>query len=281
MAGGFSGCSFIQKVDTFLGKNHIVPPAPTYQTHLYSGPHQQKLTYYLYPPRNYDSQRRYPLVLLLPGGGESSQAGNTPAQNKELLMKQHYVQVWGQGLKGQPDKSIQTYWPCFVVVPQVPYPASWMTISSHVGPHKLPAQPTPWEQMAKNIVDQLCHTYASINTKRLYITGISTGAYATWEMIEYWPHEFAAAAPVAGGGDPSLAARIAHLPIWAFQGAEDYVVPISASRSMITSITSAGGHPRYTEVPHQKHEIWDIVYAFPPSSTASNSLFPWLFSQST
>ena len=37
------------------------------------------------------------------------------------------------------------------------------------------------------------------------------GGYGTWEAIERWPDYFAAAAPIAGAGDPSKASVLTHL----------------------------------------------------------------------
>ncbi len=70
------------------------------------------------------------------------------------------------------------------------------------------------------------------------------------------PDLFAAAAPIAGAGNPSKAALIKDLPIWAFHGSADPVVPVSGSRDMIAALRAAGGHPRYTEFAGVGHGVW-------------------------
>ena len=111
-----------------------------------------------------------------------------------------------------------------------------------------------------------------IDPDRVYVTGISMGGFATWEAMIRHPENFAASIPVCGGGDVTFADRIKHIPVWAFHGAEDPVVPVICSQSMIEKLEQVGGHPRYTEYPGVGHNSWDRAYAEP-------ELLSWLFSQ--
>ncbi|HEV7234704.1 MAG TPA: prolyl oligopeptidase family serine peptidase [Ktedonobacteraceae bacterium] len=133
--------------------------------------------------------------------------------------------------------------------------------------------------MAKEIVDALQKEYQGIDSNRLYITGLSLGGYGVWDAIERWPSYFAAAIPIAGAGDPSKAAVLKDLPIWAFHGSADTTVPASGSRDMIATIKAAGGHPLYTEYPGAGHEIWDFVYATTGTAQHTPGVLSWLFSQ--
>ena len=133
-------------------------------------------------------------------------------------------------------------------------------------------------------MDSLQRHFTGIDANRLYITGISLGAFGTWDAIERWPNYFAAAVPVSGAGDPSKAAVLKSMPIWAFHGSEDPTVPVSGSRDMIAAIKAAGGHPRYTELAGAPHEIWPFVYSYPyPGGTNLSyritGMYTWLFSQ--
>src|SRR4029077_17397905 len=74
------------------------------------------------------------------------------------------------------------------------------------------------------------------------------------------------------GGDVSFADQIKRIPVWAFHGAEDPVVPVKCSRLMIEILNKVGGNPRYTEYPGVGHNSWDRAYAEP-------ELLSWLFSQ--
>jgi len=231
-----------------------------------------QMTYYLFIPINRNPQKKYPLVLLLHGGDERANVNNPPDQNRNVLLNQDYVKVWGPGIPGQSTPGVQTQYPTFVVVPQVDNPQHWVDVPTSQGSYTLAAHPTDSLRMAKEIVDALLKQYPGIDPYRLYITGLSMGGYGTWDAIERWPDYFAAAAPLAGAGDPSKATRLVNLPIWAFHGSGDGGVPVSGSRDMVQAIKFAGGHPRYTEYASAGHEIWAQVYSTP-------AFFSWLFSQ--
>ena len=96
---------------------------------------------------------------------------------------------------------------------------------------------------------------------------------------ERWPNYWAAAAPIAGGGDPSKAPRLVNLPIWAFHGAVDTAVPPAGSRDMINAIRKAGGNPRYTEYAGQGHGVWEIPYTILGKPSPTPDFFAWLFAQ--
>ncbi len=236
-----------------------------YLTRTYTDARGVSMTYYLFVPRYYNPQKRYPLVLLLHGGGERAAAKNTPEQSRSLLLDQPYVQVWDSA-------TVQDQWPSFIVVPQVAGTNRWVNVPAAQGSYQMAPQPTNSLRLAKAIVDSLQQEYRGIDPKRLYITGLSMGGYGVWDAIERWPSYFAAAAPVAGAGDPSRAATLTNLPIWDFHGTADTVVPVSGSRDMIQAIRAAGGNPLYTEYPQAGHAIWMQVYTSP-------AFLSWLFAQ--
>jgi predicted peptidase len=247
-------------------------PLPTttgYLTEVYTDPSGNSMTYYVHVPSDYNprAQARYPIVLLLHGVGEDAHPTFTPEQNRNAILSHPYVQAWTSA-------AIQAQWPSFVVVPQIMAPNRWVDVPGPQGDYSLAPQPTESLAMANAILTLVERTYTRIDGRRVYITGISMGAYGVWDAIERWPQEFAAAAPVAGGGSLAGAAQLIHLPLWAFHRANDTSVPVAASRDMIAAIKSAGGAPCYTEVPGTDHDIWMIVYG-------ESSFMQWLFAQGT
>ena len=76
------------------------------------------------------------------------------------------------------------------------------------------------------LVDHVAQSY-HIDPDRVYVTGYSMGGAGTWDLAVAAPERFAAIAPLARGGDESQAERLMDLPIWAFHGAVDEVVPLS------------------------------------------------------
>ena len=239
----------------------------------------RSITYYFYVPKNYNPHQKYPLVLLLHGHGERSSTSYSEAKNENNIVGQTFVQVWGPDYTAPFNPQVQQHWPSFIVVPQLTNKQQWANRPSNKGSYTQTAQPSLQLLLAKELVDALQHDYSGIDAQRLYITGLSLGGYGTWDAIERWPNYFAAAAPIAGAGDPSKAAQLIHLPIWAFHGSADKSVPVSGSRDMIKAIKAAGGHPNYTEFPNATHSVWWRVYSATGTSQHVNGFYNWLYTQ--
>jgi predicted peptidase len=207
---------------------------------------------------DYDTLRKYPLVIFLHGSGERG-------KDNEAQLK------WG--VKNfATDKNMKMY-PAFVIAPQCPANDGWSNFSESKINSVLVLKKSPTKPMELVIalVYELTKKFP-IDPKRIYITGLSMGGYGTFDAIERYPNLFAAAVPVCGGGDVSLASSIKHIPIWIFHGAEDSVVPAAFSRNMVEALTKAGAHPGYTQYPEVGHFSWIAAYNDP-------LLMAWLFRQ--
>lgn len=112
-----------------------------------------------------------------------------------------------------------------------------------------------------------------VDPARAYMTGLSMGGYGTWEFATRNPNKLAAIAPICGGGTPTKAAALKNLPIWAFHGADDDVVPVGESLDMIQAIRELGGDPELTVYLDTKHDSWTKTYA-------KDELFEWFLSHS-
>jgi predicted peptidase len=55
---------------------------------------------------------------------------------------------------------------------------------------------------------------------------------------------------------------LSRVPIWAFHGAEDNVVPAARSRHMVSLVKKAGGTVRYKEFKDTGHNSWDQAYGY-------------------
>lgn len=131
----------------------------------------------------------------------------------------------------------------------------------------------PWQECWRPddlilLLDYLLGNYR-IDPDRVYLTGLSMGGYGTWACIAKHADRFAAAIPVCGGGNPTWGGSIGKLPVWAFHGEEDFVVPISRSAEMVDAVNAAGGNARLTQYPNVGHDSYTRTYANP-------EVFRWL-----
>ena len=193
--------------------------------------------YLLYLPPGYSTNPAtvWPLMIFLHGAGErGTNIEAVTAHGPPMLIEQGWD------------------YPCVVVSPQCAG-GSWSSFALEA------------------FIDDLLLTYR-IDPDRIYVTGLSMGGYATWDLAVRHPEMYAAVVPVCGAGNPSLAYRLRDLPLWAFHGALDPVVPVSGTLDMIEAIRKAGGNPLVTIYPDLGHDVWTVTYI-------NNGLYNWLFDQ--
>lgn len=181
--------------------------------------------YHIYYPESYDaSEEQWPLILFLHGAGER---GN----NLEKVKNQGLPKY----LKDKRD------FPFVVAYPQCP-------------------AYTYWDVPSLNRWFDEVLTKVRADTSRIYLTGISMGGYGTWHWAAHNPEKFAAIIPICGGGDVSKARHLAHMPIWAFHGAKDDIVPLSETLEMTKAVEAVGGKVALTIYPDLFHDSWTITY---------------------
>jgi predicted peptidase len=244
-----------------------VVPVGAFATRRYTDPIGESMTYYFYGPASFAPRQSYPLVLVLHGSGERGDPKHDPGQNRGALIDQEYVQALV-------SPATQRRWPCFVVAPQLLGDQRWVNAPSTDSSYKLAPRPNPSLALAVEIVLSLRERYPQIDGSRIYVEGISIGAFGTWEAAERWPQLFAAAIPMAGAGDPSAAAALRQVPVWAFQGGSDGNPPAEASRLMVQAVREEGGTACYTEYPGAGHDIWNTERPL-----NDPKVLAWLFAQ--
>jgi predicted peptidase len=112
----------------------------------------------------------------------------------------------------------------------------------------------------------------NIDPTRVYVTGLSMGGFGTWRLVAKYPERFAAAVPICGGGEfTDMAKSLRRVPIWAFHGKLDAVVPVSKSEEMVNAVRRAGGDVRLTIYPDVEHNSWKPTYDNP-------EVYKWLLS---
>jgi len=194
------------------------------------------------PAASAPSAPALPLVVFLHGAGE--RGNDNQAQLK-----------WGVPQFVSDER--QAAYPCFVVAPQCPKGGWWTSDDNHAA--------------VRDLVRDLIRSHP-IDARRVYITGLSMGGFATWQAISRDPELYAAAVPICGGGEVGEVGAAARVPIWAFHGGADEVVPPARSRELIGALEAAGGAPKYTEYAGVGHNSWSPAYATP-------ELFEWMFAQ--
>ena len=116
-----------------------------------------------------------------------------------------------------------------------------------------------------------------IDEKRVYLTGNDMGGNGVWAIGLRYPEYFAALAPVAGyyGWPPKVPENICDLkdvPVWAFHGGRDDIIPVEAEQGLVDALNACGGDAKFSVSREMKIDVLYKVYADP-------ELYEWLLSQ--
>lgn len=181
----------------------------------------------------------YPLVIYLHGRGGDVMTPEQPWDARSFSAEDNYRKR-----------------PCVIIAPQCPKEQSWSGANADGVVEII-------EDLRKNL---------SIDKNRIYLTGYSMGAYGTFHLLAQEPKLFAAAVPIAGGGNPNSVRDYKKVPLWVFHGAKDDIVKPEQSRRMVEALEDARAEVKYTEFPEGDHGISGRVYS-------DAAVHEWIFQQ--
>jgi lysophospholipase L1-like esterase/predicted esterase len=210
-------------------------------------------------PENLVEGEQYPLVLFLHGAGERG-------RDNELQLR-HFPE------RMVTDEYRKRY-NCFVLAPQCPKDEYWVYVDWS-DERSTPFAATPTSSMLGAIaaLEKVVSDHP-VDLDRIYLTGLSMGGYGTWDLATRHPGWFSAAAPICGGGDERMVAKLAGLPFSVWHGAADRVVPAGRSRTMVEALRELDAitNVEYHELEGVGHNSWTQAYG-------ENGCLDWLFEQ--
>ncbi len=195
------------------------------------------LRYRVYLPEEYSTlYKSWPLVLFLHGSGERG-------LDLKALERQ-----------GLPKLAAERSFPFILVAPQIPEGEVWD------------------EEPLTYLLDELETTLRWVDSNRIYLTGISMGAFGAWDLAVATPDRFAALLVISGGGNPVEVRQLKDVPIWIVHGRQDDVIPVSWSETLARRLERCGGNVKVTIHPDAGHDAWSRTYADP-------AVLEWLLAQ--
>ena len=196
----------------------------------------ESLPYIVRYPRNYQLRQKYPAILMLHGAGSRGTDPSTLLDNPALMLTLE-----------------QKEFPFVLIAPQC-HADTWFDL---------------FEQLKRFTSAMAQESF--VDADRFYLMGASMGGYCAWQLAMSMPELFAAMVPICGGGMYWNAARLKHLPIWAFHGGLDNTVKVEESIRMVEAVNKKGGNAKLTIYPENKHDAWTDTYSNP-------EVFAWLLS---
>jgi predicted peptidase len=195
------------------------------------------MRFWLYLPQGYlKSRQRWPLLVFLHGSGERGDDLEAVKRN------------------GPPQRIEQgEHYPCILVSPQLEADADW-------DPARLHALHAALQQVLR------------VDSRHISATGLSRGGHGVWDWAAAYPEDLAAIAPVCGYSDPAAVCRARLVPVRAYHGDADTVVPIESQQACVDALRACGGQAEFIIYPGVGHAAWIPAYEDP-------ALLPWLLAQ--
>lgn len=220
------------------------------------------IQYRILYPEKIKTGKKHPLVLFLHGAGERG------SDNKRQLT---------HGARLFLNEQNQKKYPAIVVFPQCPQGIMWTNRQKHKNENgewlfDFPIdKQSPWPAL---LVDHLVSELIDndlVDSRRVYIMGLSMGGIGTLEFLYRNPDKYAGAVVICGGHNPELSTVYQDIPIWFFHGGKDNVVPMQYSQEVYNSVKSHNKKTKYTLYPEANHNSWDPAFT-------ETDLLKWLFS---
>ena len=209
------------------------------------------LNYRVFYPDNFDPLKEYPLLLFMHGAGE--RGDNNDAQLT------HGSDLIAVGMNKHD---------AIAIFPQCPEDDYWVKFNideSNIKRERsfdIDVNSGPSEALGKVIaliIEMKLADY--IDTRKIYVCGLSMGGMATYDLLWRMPNTFAAAMPICGAGAPEKASYMKSVPMRIFHGEEDGVVPVQKSKQMQEAIIAVGGTPEAFYYPGVNHDSWTNAFA--------------------
>ena len=221
------------------------------------------LPYRILLPKNFDVNKKYPLILFLHGSGERGSDNELQLTHGSNLFL---------------DENNRDAYPSIVVFPQCAENKLWTNVKNGRDGYKevenFPKEikPNLPLSLVEGLIIELTDTY-NLDQNKLYVGGLSIGGMGTFELVHRNPELFAAAFPVCGGAHPEIAEEIKNTPLWIFHGDSDSVVPSELSQEMYKALKTLNADVKISIYPNVGHDSWTNAFAEP-------DLLKWLFSKS-
>ncbi len=197
---------------------------------------KRELTFALHIPKN--TKEKKPLIVFLHGSGEKgTDIEKVKAHGPFKYLKSHDLDA-------------------YILAPQCPENEYWN------------------EEVLYRLILKI-QKENNIDSNKIYLTGLSLGAWGAWNLVFAHPETFAALVPIAGYVDriPMIEnCKIAAIPTRIFHGLLDDVVNVEYSIAMYKKLKTCNTNVALTIFDDANHDSWTRVYD-------NQEIYDWMFKQ--
>lgn len=206
-------------------------------------------------------------------------AGYGDGESRPLLVFLHGSDEAGDGSEGTVDMVAKTGIPQLIADGKWPSEHPFVVLSPQYGTDRTEGDCDMADDVEAFLAFAIEHY--EVDPSRIYLTGISCGAIGVWDYLAAHGDEVVAAAvPISGHAEWALEEAgcepLADVPVWAFHGAVDDVVPIVHIEGPMEQIRACDGadavEMEVTTYPDAAHDAWTTTYDL----SAGHDMYAWL-----
>jgi predicted peptidase len=210
------------------------------------------------------------LEYLPPGYGDG--------EPRPLLVFLHGSDENGDGSEGQLDRVLKLGIPPLIQAGDWPDERPFVVLSPQYAPERAEACDVA-DDLAAFI--EFATEHYEVDAARVYLTGISCGAFGVWDYLATHGGDdaVAAAVPISGGAAFAIekaGCALGAVPVWAFHGAQDDILGPEYTRDPMDQLLAceenAGAELELTVYPDAGHDAWIATY----DGSAGHDIYAWM-----
>jgi predicted esterase len=248
---------FEQKITNMVNEDIPGDVRALFERHEFKSSFNRKLPYRLLKPKDYRESDQYPLVIFLHGAGERGTDNHAQLKNGVLAFTEAFY---------------REHFPAFILVPQCPLDERWSEVDPQWRFPEFKELPTSAMNDLIELIRDFVIQQPGIDMERIYVCGLSMGAFGGFDLLARMPEWFAGAMLVCGGAHESIASNIKTLPISVFHCQTDHVVSVERSRAIVEALKKENAPVKYHEYRSLGHHIWQETFY-------NSDNIKWLFQQ--
>jgi predicted peptidase len=225
----------------------------------------EEINYLLYLPRDYGTDRKWPLLVFLHGAGEQGDDVEYVRQAELPKLIERGRFFW----EHRPNGAAPAQHKPVAVSEQLD--ATEMMLNRFIILSPQCTLNRVWApKYVTELIEHVCNSLP-VDRDHVYLTGSGRGGSGTWVVASADAGRFAAIVPIGGDGEMRLAKRLKQVPIWAFHGDRDRPRAIKKNHAVVEAINKLGGRAELTVCPGN-HGVCELVYQ-------NGKLYEWLLAQ--
>lgn len=218
-----------------------------------------ELPYMIYLPKNYNENKKYPVLFFLHGDGLNNRSLDDLIDCLEAITIKRAVIEYEKVIIVAPiakQSWVLNINDANLIRPRKSYLINELNQSKYL-------------IAADNLLNNICQNYA-VDESRIYLNGYSRGCMASFYLLNKYPNRFKACSLCCGASPRDINHILKEIPIMFFHGDQDELVSYQDNKDLFAEINRLGGKCVFVTGKNQGHGLEKALLD-------QEDLISWLF----